>query len=152
MSAKEEFLDFHNQLQDLKKEISELSKRQHDIIDKRDKLASSFLLEEAILSEVLWNLGSSYAPRITCARKTSQWTTLADLFETDYHCYIHLDNDTTLAFNDGEITITFKTMEQLAAFIKLHDIKLAYSHIQKTYNKAKKDMEELEPLIRLFKS
>jgi len=152
MSVKEDFEKLNKEHEILSKEAESLRLKRCDVEFKKNELLADYLLEEAILSEYAWHItGEDRWANLECTKRSSDWKTLSDLAEDNYHCYKTIEKGINLNFNDGKINISFQNgISQMAEFIKKYKLNIASSSIALKYKKLKMDLAALEEAHRLL--
>jgi hypothetical protein len=110
-------------LDSLHEKVDGLYQEQRAIDDEHNKLKMEYLFQSDILKESVWNInrcGRSFSLH----SHTSKFKKLSNLFERDYHCQINLSKEEWLRFDDGDISLHFKSIGKAFEFIKKHDLPL----------------------------
>lgn len=133
MSAREEFNKAKEKVAELRKQGQALYELESAAAEEARLAFQKLLVEEKILSQKTWGLDVNSAGTVylRCDVYSDEWKELSEFAETNYHCRFSLGEDDYIFFDDGEISIHIRDMNQLKLFMEKYGMRVHLSESSK---------------------
>ena len=109
-----------------------------------------YLFKSDILKESSWDINRS-GRNLSLYSHTNKFKKLSDLLESDYHCQINLSKEEWLRFDDGDISLHFKSIGRAFEFIKLHNLPLNIEPMEKERDFFKESFNTINKTLKEIK-
>ena len=110
-------------LDSLNEKLNGLYQERRAMEDEYSELKMEYLFQSDILKESIWDI-DRIGKTFSLHSHTSKFKKLSDLFESNYHCQVDLSKEEWLRFDDGDISLHFKSVKRAFEFIKEHKLSL----------------------------
>ena len=137
-------------LASLNDKINGLYHEQRMIEEEYGRLKMEYLFQSDILKESSWDINRN-GKSLSLHSHTSKFKKLSDLFETDYHCQIDLSKEEHLRFDDGDISLHFKSIGKAFEFIKKYDLPLNMEPLVKERDFLKEAFDTIDGTLKEIK-
>jgi predicted nuclease with TOPRIM domain len=137
-------------LDSLNDKLNSLYTEQRKLEEEYGKFKMEYLFQSDILKESPWDINRC-GKNFTLHSYTNKFKKLSAIFESDYHCHIDLSKEETLRFDDGEISLHFKSIKKAFEFIKKYDLPLNMEPLIKERDFLKEAFNTLDGTLKKIK-